>query len=237
MSYINSGGVVLYVDSTVSPDTISFTKGSGAAQSVALTLNDNTLASVKNGENALTSGTNYTLSGPTLTFAASYLETLSVGGHTLTLNFDPLGVASSGETLTATVTLTVNAAPTPPVITTASGALTSGTVGTAYSVALAASNSPTAWAVTSGSLPDGLSLNTTTGEISGTPTAANTFNFSVTATNGDGASAPVAFSVAIAKGTQAAPTGLTKTDATSAGNDGEITGVTTAICGQRESSA
>ncbi|GHU36268.1 hypothetical protein FACS1894105_06340 [Clostridia bacterium] len=112
VAYLNSGGVVLYVDNTVSPTSINFTKSSGADKSVMLTLNDNTLASVKNGENALTLNTHYTLSGSTLTFAASYLETLNAGSHMLTLNFDPLGVASSGQNLSATIDLTVNAAPT-----------------------------------------------------------------------------------------------------------------------------
>jgi Putative Ig domain len=64
-------------------------------------------------------------------------------------------------------------------------ALPNGQVGTAYSATLAATGGtvPYTWALTSGSLPAGLALNATTGEISGTPTASVTaaaLSFSVT---------------------------------------------------------
>lgn len=54
-----------------------------------------------------------------------------------------------------------------------------GTVGTTYSTTLAATGgvAPYAWSITTGSLPAGLTLNTQTGVISGTPAAAGTFNF------------------------------------------------------------
>ncbi|MCL1876364.1 MAG: putative Ig domain-containing protein, partial [Synergistaceae bacterium] len=81
-------------------------------------------------------------------------------------------------------TVTVAPAPVPPTITTAS--LPGGIVGVAYSATLAATGDATiTWEIV-GSLPGGLSLNGATGEISGTPTADNTFNFSVKATNGAG---------------------------------------------------
>ena len=69
------------------------------------------------------------------------------------------------------------------VITTAS--LPGGTVGTAYSQTLAATGGVTAysWSVVSGSLPAGLSLGSSTGAISGTPTTANTYNFTVRVTD------------------------------------------------------
>ena len=61
--------------------------------------------------------------------------------------------------------------------------LADGAVGTPYSEALSFSGTePITWVVSSGSLPDGLSL-TTAGEISGTPTAVGIFIFTVSATN------------------------------------------------------
>lgn len=63
------------------------------------------------------------------------------------------------------------------------GALDNGTVGDPYSEILTAIGftSPT-FSVVAGVLPDGLSLNPNTGEISGTPTASGVFDFIVEAT-------------------------------------------------------
>ena len=88
-----------------------------------------------------------------------------------------------------------------PVIT--SGQSTSGTVGTAFSYTLQASNSPTSWSNSSG-LPAGVTLNTSTGVISGTPTASGSFTPSFTATNAGGTSPAVAVTLTIAP----APTGV-----------------------------
>ena len=72
----------------------------------------------------------------------------------------------------------------PLTITTAS--LPNGTVGTAYSATLQASGGTGTytWSIDSGNLPDGLTLNTSTGEITGTPTTANTYNFTVQLSDG-----------------------------------------------------
>jgi hypothetical protein len=91
------------------------------------------------------------------------------------------------------------------VITTPAGPLSNGVTGAAYSVTLTATNTPTNWAIASGALPDGLALNTTTGVISGTPSATGTFNFSVTADNADGTSADVAFSITVSANTPPPP--------------------------------
>ena len=72
-------------------------------------------------------------------------------------------------------------------------------VGTAYSVALTATGGtpPYTWAVTSGALPPGLTLNAVTGVISGTPTAAGSATFTVTVTDSTGATASVSFSITV----------------------------------------
>lgn len=69
-----------------------------------------------------------------------------------------------------------------PVIT--SPLTASGTVGTLFSYQIAASNTPTSYGAVG--LPAGLSINTSSGIISGTPTIAGTSNISITASNGSG---------------------------------------------------
>lgn len=58
-------------------------------------------------------------------------------------------------------------------------------MGVAYSQTLVASGgtSPYTWALVSGSLPGGLSLNSSSGAITGTPTTTGTFNFTVEVTD------------------------------------------------------
>jgi hypothetical protein len=73
-------------------------------------------------------------------------------------------------------------ATTPPVITTL--ILENGLVGSPYSQTLVATGTvPISWSASSDSLPAGLKLNASTGEISGTPTAACKKPFTVTASN------------------------------------------------------
>ena len=101
-------------------------------------------------------------------------------------------------------TISENAAA--PTITTSS--LPNGKVGEAYSEALTADGTePITWSISGGALPDGLTLNETTGEISGTPTADGTAKFTVKATNSAGSNTKE-LSIMIAK---AAPTEYTIT--------------------------
>src|SRR5205085_251700 len=75
-----------------------------------------------------------------------------------------------------------------PTITLPPNTLSIGQTGVAYSLALNASGgtAPYTFTMTDGIFPDGLSLNSVTGMISGTPIAARDFNFTlkVTAANG-----------------------------------------------------
>jgi hypothetical protein len=72
--------------------------------------------------------------------------------------------------------------PPAPVITSSTTA--TGTVGSAFSYQITATNSPTSYNATG--LPAGLTVNTSTGAISGTPTAAGTSNVTISATNSGG---------------------------------------------------
>src|SRR5437899_11895370 len=82
-------------------------------------------------------------------------------------------------------------------ITTAS--LSSGTVGVAYSATLSAAGGtpPYTWSLTAGSLPPGLALSTS-GSISGMPTAVGSYSFTIQAADSAGRKASQAFTVSIA---------------------------------------
>jgi hypothetical protein len=79
--------------------------------------------------------------------------------------------------------------------------LPDGTVNNSYSQTLAASGGSgtyTTWTVNSGSLPAGLSLASSTGIISGTPTASGASSFTIQVTDSNGATATQALSINIA---------------------------------------
>jgi len=106
-------------------------------------------------------------------------------GAATTASFTVQVTGNDGLSSTKVFELTINPAPTPPAITTASP-LPSGTVGTAYNQSLTASDgtAPYMWSISSGSLPSGLSLSSS-GVISGTPSEATTANFRVQVTGAD----------------------------------------------------
>jgi len=80
--------------------------------------------------------------------------------------------------------------------------LPSGSTGAAYNATLTASGgtTPYSWSVVSGQLPPGLALNTTSGIISGTPTAAGTYNVGVQVSDAGRQNASKIFSVLIGVG-------------------------------------
>jgi hypothetical protein len=122
---------------------------------------------------------------------------LSANGTTGVISGTPLAAGTSSVSISAnnaggtgaaiTLTLTVAAPATAPVITSATTA--SSPVNTAFNYTIAATNTPTSFAASG--LPLGLSLDTITGAISGTPTVAGVYTIAMTATNAGGTSATV----------------------------------------------
>ena len=98
------------------------------------------------------------------------------------------GVATASITLvvTAALALTFSAPP-------------SGTVGVAYTDTFTAANgtTPYTFSISAGTLPAGLTLNASTGVVSGTPTTAGTSSFTVKVTDAKNSTATFATSIAI----------------------------------------
>jgi len=82
-----------------------------------------------------------------------------------------------------------------PAITLSPSTLPAPVLGMPYSQTLAASGglAPYAYAITAGALPAGLTLNAATGAISGTPSLAGSYSFTVTATDANGCPVNVAY--------------------------------------------
>jgi parallel beta-helix repeat protein len=130
---------------------------------------------------------------PTSFNASSLPDGLSVNRNTGLVSGTPANVGTTSNIIlratnaigtgTKNLILTVNAGlPPAPVITSASTAV--GTVGVAFSYQITATNSPTSY--NASALPSGLSVNTGTGLVSGTPTTTASSNVNLSAVNAGG---------------------------------------------------
>ncbi len=158
------------------------------------------------GTSVTITGTNF-VSGATVLFGGAAATGVTVSSATQIRATTPAHSAGAvdvqvrnpdGQTATRTGGFTFIA---PLQITTAS--LPGGAVGASYSATLAATGgvSPYSWSVVSGQLPPGLSLQATTGQISGTPTQAGAFSFTIQVRDSSLQTATRAFTINIATGT------------------------------------
>jgi len=131
----------------------------------------------------------------------------SVGGTPTASGSYPLTVTATdsfGQVAARTVTVVIAARPTfdgaaPP----------AGQVGVAYSTifAVTGGTAPITWAVPTGALPPGLTFNTSTGTLSGTPTTVGSSSFTVSVTDAFGQTANRAVTLVVGAG----PLIITKT--------------------------
>ncbi|MGA7684925.1 MAG: putative Ig domain-containing protein [Terriglobales bacterium] len=114
--------------------------------------------------------------GLTLTLATGQISGTPTAQGTFNFTVKVTDSSSPNQSVSANLSITINGALT---ITTTT--LPSGTDGSSYNATVTASGGlpPYSWSVSAGSLPNGLNLNSNTGQISGTPTATGTFNFTV----------------------------------------------------------
>ena len=113
-----------------------------------------------------------------------------ITGLTPNTNYSYRSYVFDGTTYTyssATITFTTRGVP---VVSNGAFSGNAGAAITTFNLSTLATNSPfTGFAITGGALPAGLSLNTTTGAITGTPTVNGSFSINFTATNSIGTSA------------------------------------------------
>lgn len=89
---VNSDGVAVFKDSVVVDSSIDYTRTTKASVDAKVTLNGNTVASVRNGETTLTERKDYTVSADKITFSGEYLDALEAGTYKLTVAYHPQGV-------------------------------------------------------------------------------------------------------------------------------------------------
>ncbi len=106
---------------------------------------------------------------------------------------------ANASTTVGNCSIVVAAAPPTVTCGSCSGSTATVTVGQCYSSKLSTSNgsAPYTFKITSGSLPAGLTLNSTTGAISGTPTQPGTFTFTTTVTDSKGATATATCTIVV----------------------------------------
>lgn len=135
--------------------------------------------------------------------------TLVAGDNNATFSVRVTNTLYSGQTYqsqtvttSGTATLTVGAAPT---ITTPSGTALNATYNSSYTLdpTFTVASPGKTFALASGTVPTGMTFNTTSGRISGTPTATGTFTVLVRVTDDYGVSATTsAFGIVVAKASQ-----------------------------------
>ncbi|MGC5702593.1 autotransporter domain-containing protein, partial [Pseudomonas sp. NFXW11] len=195
--------------------TITSTDNNGATGSQAYTLQINGLAPVAGAVSATvaanSSNNSITLnlsggaaSSVAVSTAASHGTATATGtsitytptaGYSGSDTFAYTATNASGTSSPATVTITVSAAS----LSINPASLGAGTTGTAYSATLSTSGgtAPYTYSISSGALPAGLTLNTSSGLISGTPSANGVANLSISVTDAHGASGTRAYSISI----------------------------------------
>jgi photosystem II stability/assembly factor-like uncharacterized protein len=118
---------------------------------------------------------------PPTTSSPIYSIPVRLTAATPIINFFAVDKAGNQEAPAKSETYTFD-----PPLTITTTSLASGTLGVSYSDTLTATGGfpPYTWSIISGSFPGGLSLNSATGVISGTPTISGTFNFTAQVTDG-----------------------------------------------------
>ncbi len=217
--------------------TVTVNDGSGASSvnfdwTIGATGTGNTVTVTNPGTQTGTVGTAASLqihasdsaTGQTLTYTATGLPAgLSISSSTGLISGTPTTAGSSSVTATATdgtgakgsatFTWTISPTGTGNTVTVTNPGTQTGTVGTAASLQIHASDSATGQTLTytATGLPAGLSISSSTGLISGTPTTAGSSSVTATATDGTGAKGTATFTWTISSGSSSGACHVTYT--------------------------
>ena len=207
MLMLPSGDVLVSTGGSISIYTPSGAPNAAWKPTVSsITLNPDTTYKITGTQlNGLTEGAYY---GDDAQMSSNYPIIRLVSGSTVyyprSVNFSTMGVATGNQSVSASFSTTgipngnyslyavANGIASNPIsfsIGTQLPLITSplsatGALNSPFSYAITASNSPTSFSASG--LPAGLSVNTSTGVISGTPNSGGTFNVSISATNASG---------------------------------------------------
>ena len=199
VTYVSQSGLSTTASETVTATSIANTS---ATASVTITVNA-ILTIATNSLQVATKGVSYfgvvTATGSTgpftwtvssgslpagLSLLPSTSDSVTISGVPTTVGTSKftMEVTANGTSVTQSLNITVNP---PPPLSVATRSLPAGTVGVAYNQTLQAASGvpPYTWQLTAGALPLGFSALSSAGAISGTPTAAGTFLFTVKVTD------------------------------------------------------
>ena len=214
-SFVDSN-VFLKADSLTSGTQIATSLSGGSQSGKSITVPAGTAVS----DTATLTGTNISTAGGTVGYTQYTNSTCTDGATSAGTKTVTNGVVPASDALTPTAgtyywqasysgdasnnavisgcdeVLTVTPVAVAPSITT--DTLPAATVGTAYSKTVTTTGTaPITFTVSSGALPGGLVLNSSTGVVSGTPTSVGSVTFTLTATNSAGTDSK-AYTVAVA---------------------------------------
>ena len=180
---LNSLASPTSADTNVTSITVighGFPSGTIPPANVTVTLNPTTSGG---GPTGATTATTVTVASGTTEYVTFKVPTSVTVSAATSYQVSISGTTSTGTAFQSvnSSTLTVNA----PVAITTSSPLPTGVVSDSYAQTLIATggSGTYTWAITSGTLPAGLTLNTSTGVINGTPTASGVSHFEIKATD------------------------------------------------------
>lgn len=191
----NSGGYIGTInidDIVVSGAPIVTTSAATTVAGTSATLNgavndnfDPAATSFKYGTDPALAGAATIAGTPATTAGAGTLTSISANLISLLPNtkyyFEAIGT-NNGGTTTGTI-LNFTTPPSISIIPTSPAAATVGVSYTSTTFAASGGTAPYTYSITAGSTPAGLTLNTSTGALTGTPTAGGSFSFTVSATD------------------------------------------------------